>query len=176
MIDLKTLRELVKLMVANDLTELDLEDQGERVSLKRGRGEPQVHYVPAPHHAAAAVPPPAAQPPAHAGAGAAANGGPAAAAEPAASAGGQAGAAAEAGLVPITSPMVGTFYAASGPDAKPFVAVGDRVTPDTVVCIIEAMKVFNEIKAESAGTIDKVLVGNGQAVEFGQPLFMIKPG
>ncbi|MFW6032924.1 MAG: acetyl-CoA carboxylase biotin carboxyl carrier protein, partial [Phycisphaeraceae bacterium] len=73
----------------------------------------------------------------------------------------------------IDSPMVGTFYSSPTPDAKAFVAVGDTVEPDTVVCIIEAMKVFNEIKAETSGTITKVLVENGQAVEFGQPLFEI---
>ena len=69
----------------------------------------------------------------------------------------------------------GTFYFAASPDAKPFVAIGGRVNPDSVVCIIEAMKVFNEIKAETSGVIAKVLVSNGQAVEFGQPLFMVKP-
>ena len=71
--------------------------------------------------------------------------------------------------------MVGTFYTSSSPDAKPFVAVGDHVDEDTVVCIVEAMKVFNEIKAEVNGTIEKVLVGSGQAVEFEQPLFQIRP-
>jgi acetyl-CoA carboxylase biotin carboxyl carrier protein len=160
MIDLKTLRELVKLMVSNDLTEMDLQDQGERVSLKRGGGEPQVHYTPAPavvHHAqpqtaAAAVPVAAAAAPA-----------------------GTPAATANDGLTPVTSPMVGTFYASPSPDSKPFAAVGDRITPDTVVCIIEAMKVFNEIKAEQGGTIEKILATSGQAVEFGQPLFLIKP-
>ena len=66
--------------------------------------------------------------------------------------------------------MVGSFYSASSPDAAPFVKVGDTVTADTVVCIIEAMKVFNEIKAGKSGTISKILVGNGDAVEFGQPI------
>jgi len=76
----------------------------------------------------------------------------------------------------IDSPMVGTFYTASSPDAKPFASVGDHVDTESVVCIVEAMKVFNEIKAETSGTITKVLVENGQAVEFGQPLYVIKPG
>ncbi len=75
----------------------------------------------------------------------------------------------------IDSPMVGTFYTSPNPDAEPFVKVGDQVTPDTVVCIIEAMKVFNEIKAECSGTIAKVLVNNGESVEFGQKLFLVKP-
>ena len=71
--------------------------------------------------------------------------------------------------------MVGTFYSAANPDSPPFVSVGENVSADTVVCLVEAMKVFNEIKAEASGTITKCLVENGQAVEFGQPLFMIKP-
>jgi acetyl-CoA carboxylase biotin carboxyl carrier protein len=75
----------------------------------------------------------------------------------------------------ITSPMVGTFYTAANPDADPFVRPGTRVGPDDVVCVVEAMKVFNEIKAETAGVIDKVLVANGQAIEFGQPLFTVRP-
>ncbi|MCX5660115.1 MAG: acetyl-CoA carboxylase biotin carboxyl carrier protein, partial [Planctomycetota bacterium] len=156
MIDLKTLRELVKLMVGNDLTELDVQDpKGGKVSLKRGRGD-SVHYVPAP----------AASPAIHAPA-------PSASASPAAAA--PSAPAAESNLPQITSPMVGTFYSAASPDAKPFVKPGDKVTADTVVCIIEAMKVFNEIKAERAGTIEKLMVTSGQAVEFGQPLFLIKP-
>lgn len=151
MTDLKTLKELIKLMAANDLTELDLQDpQGERVTLKRGGVAGPVHYVSAPAPAAS----PSVATPAPTSAGAAAS---------------------DAGLTPIPSPMVGTFYAASSPDAKAFASVGDRVTPDKVVCIIEAMKVFNEIKAEVSGTIVRVLVSNGDAVEFGQPLFMVKP-
>jgi len=157
MIDLKTLKDLIKLMAANDLTELDLQDpQGERVTLKRG-STGQVQYVPQANHApavAAPAPAPAAAPPG---------------ASPAA------GDAADAGLVPIKSPMVGTFYAAASPDAKPLCNVGDRVTVDSVICIIEAMKVFNEIKAETIGTVQRVLVTNGQAVEFGQPLYLVKP-
>ena len=82
---------------------------------------------------------------------------------------------ADAGLVAIESPMVGTFYAASSPDKPPFVTAGAQVGPNSVVCLVEAMKIFNEIKAERSGTVVKVLVQSGQAVEFGQPLFMIKP-
>lgn len=155
MIDLKTLKQLVKLMQDNDLTDLEVEGGDEHVKLRRRSGSPEVQYVTAPQHAApaqhAAPPPAPAQP---------------AAAAPAAPQ--DTGAA-------ITSPMVGTYYSAPSPDAKDFVTVGDRVTPDTVVCIIEAMKVFNEIKAEASGTITKVLVTNGASVEFGQPLFQIKP-
>ncbi|MDX2132368.1 MAG: biotin/lipoyl-containing protein, partial [Planctomycetota bacterium] len=75
----------------------------------------------------------------------------------------------------IESPMVGTCYLAPNPDAAPFVKVGQSVTPDTVVCLIEAMKVFNEIKAEKGGVIEQILVKNGQAVEFGQRIFAIRP-
>lgn len=74
----------------------------------------------------------------------------------------------------IKSPMVGTFYAASSPDAEPFVKVGQTVTPETVVCIIEAMKVMNEIKSEVSGTVVEVLGENGKPVQFGQPLFRVK--
>lgn len=78
-------------------------------------------------------------------------------------------------LVPVKSPMVGTFYAASGPDADPFVKLGDSVTHGQVVCIVEAMKLMNEIRAESDGKIVKVLVENGEPVEFGQTLFLLTP-
>ena len=84
-------------------------------------------------------------------------------------------AAGAAGLIEIKSPMVGTYYASPSPDAKAFVKVGDRVSPETDVCIIEAMKVFNNIKAETSGTIQKVLVESGQAVEYGQVLFLVRP-
>jgi len=78
-------------------------------------------------------------------------------------------------LAEIKSPIVGTFYATPSPDSDPYVEVGAAVGPQTVVCIIEAMKVLNEIKAEMSGTIVEVLVSNGQAVEYGQPLFKVKP-
>ncbi len=78
-------------------------------------------------------------------------------------------------LIEIKSPMVGTLYAASSPDVEPFVAIGDRVSGDTVVCIVEAMKVMNEIKAECSGTVVDVAAVNGQPVEYGQVLFRVKP-
>lgn len=78
-------------------------------------------------------------------------------------------------LVEITSPIVGTFYATPSPDSEPYVEVGSRVEPQSVVCIIEAMKVMNEIKAETGGTIVEILVTNGQAVEYGQVLFRVRP-
>ncbi len=78
-------------------------------------------------------------------------------------------------LVPVTSPMVGTFYAAPAPDADPFVRLGDNIRSDQVVCIVEAMKLMNEIRAESDGRIVKILVENGEPVEFGQTLFLLTP-
>ncbi len=152
MLDIKQLRELVRLMTANDLTELDLQGKdGERVTLKRGSTsvQPQVIQTQTP-----VLVPPTTTPMATA---------PAVSVKPV-----------DEGPT-INSPMVGTFYASPTPDAKPFVAVGASVSPDTVVCIIEAMKVFNEIRAETTGVVVKVLVENGQAVEFGQPLFVVKP-
>ena len=80
----------------------------------------------------------------------------------------------EANLVKITSPMVGTFYRAASPDAEPFVNEGDHVTPEQVVCIIEAMKVMNEIKAEMEGEVVSILIENGESVEFGQPMVTIR--
>ena len=82
--------------------------------------------------------------------------------------------AADTPKVTIDSPLVGTLYRAPGPDAQPFVQVGDRVNPDTTVCIIEAMKVMNEVKAEKSGVIKEILVENAQAVEYGQPIFVIE--
>ncbi|HEX2973284.1 MAG TPA: acetyl-CoA carboxylase biotin carboxyl carrier protein [Tepidisphaeraceae bacterium] len=149
------LQQIVTLMAANDLNTVDVRDGDKRIILKRGT-EPVVM----PMAAAAPVIPAAPAAPAAAS--------PAPAATPAP-------AAEDANLKPIKSPMVGTFYASSTPDAKPFVAVGSPVTEDSDVCIIEAMKVFNNIKAECRGTIAKILVQNGQAVEFGQPLFLVKP-
>ncbi len=152
MLDIRKLKELVRLMVSHDLTEIDLRDSEEQVTLRRGgpAGAPVVMTAHAPvvHHAvapglAAVQEPPEAE--------------------------------ADEGLLSIDSPMVGTFYSASSPDAKPFIAVGSTVGPETVVCLIEAMKIFNEIKAECSGTVERVLVGNGDAVEFGQKLFLVRP-
>ena len=161
MIDVRKLRELVELMVANDLTELDIQGKDDRVTLKRASDSPTVQYVSPPPGAVQVA---AGAPPGQAGD---------------APAGSKADAAAtdsDEHATTIPSPMVGTFYAAPSPDAEPFISVGDTVQEDTVVCIVEAMKVFNEIKAETSGVITKILVETGQAVEFDQPLFEIKPG
>lgn len=156
MIDLKTLRSLVKLMTDNELSELDISDKDEQVHLKRAGGHVQPVALPP---AVAPAPAPVASAPA---------GAPTPAAEtPAADE--------NAGLVEITSPMVGTFYSSPSPDADAFVGIGDKVNDSTVVCIVEAMKVFNEIQAETSGTIQKVLVSDGQAVEYGQALYLVKP-
>jgi acetyl-CoA carboxylase biotin carboxyl carrier protein len=163
MIDIRKLKELVRLMVDNDLTELDLRDSEEQVTMRRSNPQamPTVMHVPAP----AMMPAPPAPQYAHA-----------AAAQPSSSTGAVAAATAdEAGLVRIESPMVGTFYAQANPDTPPFVTVGASVTADKTVCIIEAMKIFNEIKAEVSGTIAKLMVKNGEPVEFGQTLFLVKP-
>jgi len=151
MIDLKKLEKLISLMAENELTELELEDGTEKIHLKRGGAAVPVQVVApaAVHHA----PAPAAAPAA-----------PAAAASAAPAAKGPT----------IDSPMVGTFYSASNPDSPAFVKPGDHVTADTVVCIVEAMKVFNEIKAEKSGKVKAVLVSNGEAVEFGQALFELE--
>lgn len=159
MIDIRKLKELVRLMVENDLSELNLQDQQETVTVKRGYGhQPVVHHAPVAVAPAAGAPARAAEADADSGESAAPGGG-----------------ASDAGLVAITSPMVGTFYSSPNPDSPAFVNAGASIGPDTTVCLIEAMKVFNEIKAETAGTIERVLVQSGQAVEFGQKLFMVRP-
>ena len=153
MIDIRKLKELVKLMVANDLSEMDLRDTDEQVTIRRP-GEtviaqqiapiavaPQVAVAPVPVEAVDAAPETPVE---------------------------------EVGEE-IVSPMVGTFYKSTDPDSPAFVHVGGAVSDDTTVCIIEAMKIFNEIKAQCNGTILKVLVDSGDAVEFGQPLFLVKP-
>lgn len=157
--DIQLIRKLVRLMTGAELTELEVDDKesGLRLHLKRG-GEtpaaaaPVVHVMqgPAGAHPAAA----------------------AAAAAP--EAGAEGAASAPPGTVPFPSPMVGTFYRSASPDADPFVEVGSKVVPDTVLCIVEAMKVMNEIKAETRGEIVEVLVENGEPVEYGQPLFLLR--
>ncbi len=156
MIDIRKLKELVKLMVGNDLTELDLRDSEEQVTLRRHgvHQPPQVVVAPG---ARAATAEPVQSPPVTAAAGA------------------EVAAVSDKNLLKIESPMVGTFYAAANPEAPSFVRVGAQVEPDTVVCLIEAMKIFNEIKAECSGMIEKVLVESADSVEFGQAMFLVRP-
>jgi acetyl-CoA carboxylase biotin carboxyl carrier protein len=150
--DLKELRAILRLMESNDVEELEFEDQGRRIRLRRRSGPVMV---------TPAAPVPAAPPMLPA------------AATPAAT---PAPPTAEAtGLIPIQSPMVGTFYRAPAPGADPYVKEGDMVHKGTVLCIIEAMKLMNEIEAEVKGRISKILVENAQPVEFGQTLFLLEP-
>jgi acetyl-CoA carboxylase biotin carboxyl carrier protein len=155
--DIEEIKTLTDLMIENDLSEVMIRDGDKRIVLRRGVPGGHGHSPAAPAApivlAAPGAPPNPAAPP------------PAAGSPPAAK---------EESLVPIKSPMVGTFYAASDPDSPPFVQVGDEVNPDTVVCIIEAMKVFNEIKAEVAGIIESIDVENGHAVEFGQVIMKVR--
>jgi len=146
----KMLTELIDLMNKNDLAELEVEQEGSRIRLRKTEAQQTVY-----------MPGPAAHPVPQATAG-----------EPHAAA--QARADNE-NLITIKSPMVGTLYRAPSPDADHFVEKGDPINDETVVCIIEAMKVMNEIKAECKGTIKDILVGNGEAVEYGQPLFLVEP-
>jgi len=154
--DVRKIRRFVELMNEHDLAEIDLRQADQRIRLRRTGDPPQMSVTPivaasgtlAPNADVLATP-------------------------------SQATAASHASestnLALIKSPMVGTFYASSSPDAEPFVKVGDRVNEETTVCIVEAMKVFNEIPAECSGQIAAVLVQNGDPVEYGQPLFKVDP-
>jgi acetyl-CoA carboxylase biotin carboxyl carrier protein len=155
-VDLKDIKAIIDLMKKNSITEFELERQDSKIRLKRGlngggsaaQSEDYLAVMPVPTQPALAIPAPA----------------PVAAPPPAAT-----------GEVDIKSPMIGTFYRAPSPEAGNYVEVGSEVNPETVVCIIEAMKVMNEIKAEVKGIVTQVLVENGKPVEFGQPLFKVRP-
>ena len=150
--DLKDIKAIIDLMKKNSISEFELERQEFKIKLKRGGNavaypdEPQITYAP--------VPMPA---------------------NPAATMAQPALPQSSSGDLEIKSPMIGTFYRAPSPEAGNYVEVGSEVNPDTVVCIIEAMKVMNEIKAEVKGVITQVVVENAKPVEFGQPLFKIRP-
>ena len=147
--DVKRIRRLVELMNEHELAEIDLRQADQRIRLRKG-GEPII-TTEVVRPSAAAPPTPAGQSPAIAAT------------------------SADADLIEIKSPMIGTFYASANPESPPFVKVGDHVGPTSTVCIIEAMKVFNEIPAEVSGLVVSVLCENGEPVEFGQPLFKIDP-
>ena len=150
--DLQKIRDLIEIMKANDLLEVEIKHGDDKIFLKRCPPHPQQVGVPMVGLQAAtpmgAVSEALSQPSAP---------------------------KQEENLVEIKSPIVGTFYATPSPDSECYVEVGSHVTPQTVVCVIEAMKVMNEIKAETGGTIVEVPVTNGQAVEYGQVLFRVRP-
>ncbi len=149
MFDLEQIRELIRLMAENDIAEVSVRSGDDAVELKRIGSHTLVQTALTP-----VAPAPVATPisaPAEA-----------APAKP------------DESLAPIVSPMVGTFYGAPDPNSPPYVTVGSEVTEETVVCMVEAMKVFNEIKAEVRGTIEKILVSNADGVDYGQPLYMVR--
>jgi acetyl-CoA carboxylase biotin carboxyl carrier protein len=153
--DLQKVKDLIELMKANDLVEIEIAEGDSKIHLKRPCSEARlVQYSPMMHT------PVSATWPAHTAA--------SAQVPPAA-------AASDEGLLIIKSPIVGTFYQASNPESAPFIKAGDKVNSETVVCIIEAMKVMNEIKAELGGTVVEICCKDGQAVEFGQALFKVRP-
>lgn len=153
--DNKRVRDLIKLMADHGLTEIELVEDKAKIRLKRDLfpATMPANMMPAPAigqpftHSAAPAPLPAAA----------------------------ATATVPDNLIQVKSPMVGTYYGAANPESDAFVKIGTRIGKESVVCIIEAMKVFNEIHAEVSGTIAKILVQNGQAVEFNQPLFLVTP-
>ena len=154
--DIEQIKTVIELMKSNELCEFEMEEEGFRIAIKRrNASEPQVivSAPAAPMVMAAPAPAPAAPAPAPATAPVGENG---------------------KELHAIKSPIVGTFYRSASPDAEPFVGVGSHVDTETTVCIVEAMKVMNEIKAEIKGTVRKVLAENATPVQFGQPLFLVE--
>jgi len=153
--DLKKIEQLIEIMKENGLVEIEIKHGDDKIFLKRLQAQPIEPHVSAagPSISGVAVRPGEAQAPVPE----------AAQSQP------------DENLVEIKSPIVGTFYAAPSPDADPYVGLGSPVEVQTVVCMVEAMKVMNEIKAETIGTIAEILVENGQAVEYGQVLFRVKP-
>ncbi|MCM3340260.1 acetyl-CoA carboxylase biotin carboxyl carrier protein [Paenibacillus sp. MER TA 81-3] len=159
MFKISEIKELIKLLDQTSVHELEIENEGYRLSIRKpGKAEViSVQPAPAQHtYPVVSVAPqqPAAEKPAEASAAQAAD---------------------QAGLHKIVSPMVGTFYSAPSPEAPSFVNTGDKINEKSVVCILEAMKLMNELEAEVKGEIVEVLVENGQLVEFGQTLFLVKP-
>lgn len=152
--DLRKIKKLVEILEESGLSELEVQENGESVRLARAIAvQPSVHYAPAPATAPAASPTP--PPP-----------------EPTAVT-----TEADAGMpegVVVRAPMVGTFYSRPAPDASPFVSVGDRVQVGDPLCVIEAMKMFNQLEAEVEGEVVKILVEDAQPIEFDQPLFVVR--
>ncbi len=156
--DVRKIRRLVEMMKEHDLSEIDLQQGDVRIQLRRACAAPMVMAAPT-AGPAAALPHPSSP------------GRPAPESDALEESSGKA-----KDVLLIRSPMVGTFYTAADPDSPPYAKVGDHVGPETTVCIIEAMKVFNQIPAETAGRIIAVLVENGAPVEYGQPLFKVEAG
>ena len=154
--DLKDIKAIIDLMKKNDLSVFEMEKDGFRLKLQKGAGEQTIFAAP-PVPQVIAVP-----------------AAPGATAEARPTTGTSAEPPSSVTSKEITSPMVGTFYRAASPEAPPFVDVGREVNEDTVVCIIEAMKVMNEIKAEVSGVIAEVVAENGKPVQFGQALFRVR--
>ena len=148
--DLKAIKQVVDMMKRSEISEFEIEEKDFKLRLCRKNGETQIIHAAAPLAAAPAAP---------------------AAPAPAAPA---AAPLEEQGISMVKSPMVGTFYTAASPESPAFANVGTKVGADSIVCIIEAMKVMNEIQSEISGTITEILVENGAAVEYGQPLFKVK--
>ncbi len=159
--DIEEIKRIIELMKENELSEFELAEEGFRITVRRpyAGGAPQIMMGQAPAFYPAAAP--MAAP----------------AASPAPAAGGASTKEEESlgNLIEIKSPMVGTFYRAASPESPPYCSVGDEIDGESVVCIVEAMKVMNEIKAEVKGTIRKILVENATSVEYGQPLFLVEP-
>ncbi len=153
--DISEIKQIVKLMEAKGLTEFTFKDDNRELCLKRGNGDSQVVYAPSPpqpiSHSPSVIAP----------------------VEDVKSTDKQKDN--NEGLIEIPSPIVGTFYRKPAPDKPNFVSEGDVIGSDSVVCIVEAMKVMNEIKAEVSGKLSKILVEDGAPVQFGQPLFLVKP-
>ncbi len=160
--DFKQIQELIKMINKSNIGEVTIEEKGFKLTIKQ-KEEPAQNVIAAPFQAPAAAYAPVAQPAVQA-AGNAPAAEKAKAAEPAAD-----------NLVTIKSPMIGTFYRSSSPGKPSFIEVGDEITPGKVVCIIEAMKLFNEIESEVKGRIVKVLVDDASPVEYDQPLFLVEP-
>ncbi len=142
--DARDLKKIVQIMNENDLVEVEIEQEGKRLRVRKAESGGTQNVAPAPPAPAEAAP-----------------------AEESAD---------TDGLQTIEAPMVGTFYRAPAPDQDAYAEVGQRVSPDSVVCILEAMKVLNEIKADCSGEIVKICVQNAEAVEYGQALFLVKSG
>ena len=139
--EIKKLKEFIKFMEDNNLNELEIEEDGKRIRLKKNSSNQPVIVSQTPSQAPAA---PESKP-------------------------------SESNTLEIKSPMVGTFYAAPSPGAKPYVEIGTAIKPGDIVCIVEAMKLMNEIKAEVGGKVVQILVENGDPIDFGQTLFTIEP-